>query len=93
MNPRELSAELARLKQLAKTLMTAIDALQAKIDGPAATVPPPARPTTRIRRVAPTARTMPELAAARVASDPPPPPSNPGSARGAYRYVPSPKKR
>ena len=92
MNPRELSSELARLKQIAKSLLTAIEALQSKVDGGSATVPPPARPTTRIRRVAPTARTMPELPAAKL-SDPPPPPSTPGSARGAYRYVPSPKKR
>ena len=92
MNPREISAELARLKQIAKSLVTAIEAMQAKVDGPAVTVPPPARPTTRLRRIAPAAKTMPEMRAVKV-SDPPPPASQPSSTRGAYRYVPSPKKR
>jgi hypothetical protein len=90
-NPRELSAELARLKQVAKSLMTAIEALQAKIDGPGATVPPPPRPTTRIRRLGPSTKTMPELPASKLSE--PPPRSEPGSARGAYRYVPSPSKK
>jgi hypothetical protein len=89
-NQKELSAELARLKQVAKSLMTAIEALQNKIDGPAATVPPPARPTTRLRRVSPGVKTVADLPAAKLSE---PPSSAPGSARGAYRYVPAPKKR
>ena len=91
MNPRELSAELSRLKQVAKSLMTAIEALQARVDGVSVTVPPPARPTTRLRKVAPTPKTIPELPATKPSD---PPPSSPVSGhRGTYRYVPSPKKR
>jgi hypothetical protein len=95
MTPREIAAELARLKALAKTLIVAIETLQTRLDGPAApTAPPPGKPTTRIRRVTPQrVASVGELPASKITE--PPPPSSPTSARGAYRFVPSnpPRKR
>ena len=87
MNEREIAAEVARLRELAKTLLTAIEALHARIahaesdPRAGATLPPPQRPTTRIRK--PTAGKLPSLRPGR-----PEEPVNPSSARGAYRIVP-----
>ena len=93
MNQRELAAELIRLKQMAKALLASIEVLSARLDGASSspgTVPPPARPTTRIRRVVPNTRNSPTEAPPR--DDPPS--TKPGtSARGTYRYVPPSKKR
>jgi hypothetical protein len=90
MDPRDISAELVRLKQLARGLIAAIETLQARIDAGAneqegAALPPAARPTTRMRRVTATTRTN--------SADGPS--SAPASAHGTYRYVPpsSSKKR
>ena len=86
MNVRDISTELQRLRQLAKALVGAIEQLQERIDtAPVGgrTVPPPARPTTRIRRVggkppvAPTDDAMPATP----------------RAGGGYRFTTSPKKR
>lgn len=102
MNQRELAAELIRLKQMAKALLSAIDTLSARVDGLAnagpATVPPPARPTTRIRRVLPgNARNAPTESPPRVdrvdRDDPPSTKPGTSTARGQYRYVPPTKKR
>lgn len=84
MNARDLSIELQRLRQLAKALVGAIEQLQENLDaGPVTgrTVPPPARPTTRIRRVGgkpPVAPAEEDL-------------SSRGG--GSYRFTTSPKKK
>ena len=86
MNARDISNELQRLRQLAKALVGAIEQLQDQVERTAAndkTLPPPARPTTRIRRMGgkpPVAPTEDE------------PPATP-RAGGTYRFTTSPKKR
>ncbi len=103
MTPREISAELARLHGVAKSLLQSIEALKMRIDvlvqKADATIPPPTRPTTRIRKPAMgRSVTAPDLAVTRDErdgldgrneSDVP----RESNTSGAYRYVPSPKKR
>jgi hypothetical protein len=91
-NSRELTAELQRLRQMARSLLGAIEALQtrAEIVDSNKTVPPPARPTTRLRRPTKSMTNVP-IVNTNIQEDEPPS-TRPGAGGGTYRHV-SPKKR
>ena len=85
MNDREISTEVARLRQLAKALLGALEALEARLESTHHGVEngaPAQRPTTRMRKPQSSAKT-PSLRPGR-----PDDPTTPASARGAYRIVP-----
>lgn len=94
MTPRELNTELQRLRHLAKALLASIEALQARAETTSGTIPPPARPTTRLRR-SPKGPLSGQSQAVR-ADDEEPPSTRPGagnsSSGGVYRQI-APKKR
>lgn len=86
MTPRELNNELQRLKQMAKSLLSGIEALQTRVDvaSDGHSEPPQARPTTKIRRV--TAKST--ASGSMPASDDEPPSTRPGAGSGGtYRHV------
>jgi hypothetical protein len=90
-NSRELTTELQRLRQMARSLLGAIEALQTRVENADSTrtVPPPARPTTRLRRQTKSLSNVPIASA----QDDEPPSTRPGSGGGGtYRHV-APKKR
>ena len=93
MNPRELTVELQRLRQMARALLGAIEALQTRAENieVTRTVPPPARPTTRLKRQTKSLTNVPIVGL----PDDEPPSTRPGSGGGSggtYRHV-APKKR
>jgi hypothetical protein len=93
MNPRELTVELQRLRQMVRSLLAAIESLQTRAETieSTRTIPPPARPTTRLKRATKSLTNVPVVSTN--LDEVEPPSTRPGAGSGGtYRHV-SPKKR
>ena len=94
MNARELTVELQRLRQMARALLAAIETLQTRAETieSTKTIPPPARPTTRLKRATRSLTNVPIVTSND--DDEEPPSTRPGAGSGGtYRHVSPSKKK